>query len=202
MKARLAAMLIRLYPSRWRTEYGEELAELLMQRPLSPGAVLDVVCSAMWQQLRVQEPWLIVGAPLLVWALAFWIAVLSAPGCATHISGKPTWIGVVAFFSVGCWTVLRRGHGGGRAAIKLSMIVTLPFFVVGLLVLVNVVRVVFEPAASIEFRFGSSVGQGRGDVLTMLLVGPVLQIPYAGLIGWAGGLAGCVVRRARRLPQA
>jgi hypothetical protein len=202
MKVRLVAGLIRLYPSRWRAEYGEELTEVLMQRPLRPGAVLNVVCNAIWQQLRMQEPWLIVGAPLLVWAFAFWIVVLSAPVYATHIGGKPTWIGVVVFFGTGCWTVLRRGHGGGRAAMKLSMIVTLPFFVVGLLVLVHAMRVVIEPAGGIGFRFGSSVGQGRGDELTILLVGPVLQIPYAGLIGWVGGLAGRVARRARRLPQA
>ena len=201
MKARLAAGLIRLYPLRWRDEYGEELTEVLMLRPLSARGALNVICNAIWQQFRLQEPWLIVGAPLLVWALVFWIVVLSAPVYATHIGGKPTWVGVVIFFGIGCWTVIRRGHGGGRAAMKLSAIVTLPFFVVGLLVLAHAMRVVTEPAAGIGFRFGSSVAQGQGDVLTTLVAGPAMQIPYAGLIGWFGGLAGRVVRRSRGLPQ-
>jgi len=201
MKARLVAGLIRLYPSRWRAEYGEELAEILRQRPLRAGGVLNVVCNAIWQQLRMQEPWLIVGAPLFVWAVVFWIVVLAAPVYATHIGGKPTLVGVVVFFGIGYWTVIRRGRGGGRAAMKLSMIVTLPFFAVGLLVLVHAMRAVTEPAGSIGFRFGSSVGQGQSDVLMILVVGPVMQIPYAGLIGWVGGLAGRVVRRTRRLPQ-
>lgn len=195
------AGLIWLYPSRWRAEYGDELAEVLSHRSLRPGEVLNVVCNAMWQQLRMQEPWLIVGAPLLVWAFVFWIVILSAPLHATHIGEKPDWVGAVVFFGVGCWTVLRRGYGGGRAAMKLSMIVTLPFFLVGLLVLADAVRSVIVPAGGIGFRFGSSAGQQRGDVLTILLLGPVLQLPYAGLIGWVGGLAGRVVRRARLLPQ-
>lgn len=201
MKARLVKALIRLYPSRWRAEYGEELGEILMQRPLGTGAVLNVVCNAIWQQLRMQEPWLIVGAPLLVWAFVFWIMLLSAPVCATHIGGKPTGVGVLVFFGVGCWTVVRCGRGGGRAAMKLSLIVTLPFFVVGLLVLVHAIGVVTSPAGGIGFRFGSSDAQGRGDVLMILVAGPLMQIPYAGLIGWLGGLAGRIDRRTRGIPQ-
>jgi hypothetical protein len=212
MKARLAAQaksvvqhstlvagLIRLYPSRWRAEYGAELAGVLLQRPLGAGAVLNVVCNAVWQQLRMQEPWLIVGAPLLVWVFVLWIALLSAPGYAAHIGGEPAWVGLVLFFSTGCWTVLRRGHGGGRAALKLCMIVALPFFGAGLLVLMHAMRVVTEPAGGVGFRLGTSAGQGRGDLFTIFVAGPVMQIPCAGLIGWLGGLAGRVFRRARQL---
>jgi hypothetical protein len=200
MKDRLVAGLLRLYPSRWRADYGEELAEVLLRRPLGPWQVLNVVCHAVWQQLRMQEPWLIVGAPLLVWAFAFWIVVLSAPAYAAHVGGTPTWPGAVLFFGIGCWTALRRGHGGGRAAMKLSMMVTVPFFVVGLLVLVHAVGLVLEPAGAIGFRFGGPAGQDRGRVLTILLLGPILQLPYVALLGWCGGLAARVVRRARLLP--
>jgi hypothetical protein len=197
MKARFVAGLIRLYPSRWRAEYGEELAQVLLRRPLGTGGVLNVFCNAIWQQLRTQEPWLIVGAPLLVWAFVFWIVVLSAPAYAAHVGAKPTWVGLTVFFGTGYWTVVRRGHGGGLAAMKLSMLLTLPFLVFGLLVLVRVMRVVTESDGGIGFRFGTSVDQGRDDVLTIFLVGPLVQIPYAGLVGWLGGLAGRVVRRSK-----
>ena len=49
MKRLLVAGLVRLYPSRWRAEYGEELAEVLLRRPLGFGCVLNVAANAGWQ---------------------------------------------------------------------------------------------------------------------------------------------------------
>lgn len=196
MKRRLVAGLIRLYPSRWRVEFGEELADVLMRRPLGAGGVVNVAASAVWQQLRLQEPWLLLGVPLLFLVVARWIVLLaSAVYIATESRSGFGAIGL--FFAVGFWTVWRSGAGGGRAVMKLSMLVTLPFFVVGLLVLVQYVRVVASLDGAVSYRlYGPSTY--NVDVVGRFMSAPVLQIPFAGLIGWCGGLAGRLARRAAR----
>jgi hypothetical protein len=177
MKAQVVTALVRLYPAGWRAEYGEELAELLMRRPLGCGAAANVVANAVRQQWREQEPWLLIGAPLLVWMIAYLVLALVAPRHAKELAGKPTMVGVLIFFGVGFWTVWRKGEGGGRAAMKLSIILTLPVFLLGFLVMMQIL-----PTGPVR----PFVGNGRED-LVMLFVAPILQIPYAGLLGWVGG---------------
>lgn len=206
MKARFVAELIRLYPAQWRAEYAEGLAEVLVKRPLGAKEVLNVFVNAIWQQLRLQEPWLIAGAPVLLWDFVFWMTLLFAPAYAVHMGGKPTWVGMILFFGIGFWTVVRHGDDGGRAAMKLAMLLTLPPLTAALLVLVQALRVVTEPGGGGGFRFGASLAgtletQWRGDVVRLLVAQPILMIPCMGLVGWLGGRAGHVVQRIRRQPQ-
>ncbi len=44
---RPTALLLRLYPSRWRARYGDEFAALLEERPLGPFDVADVLLGAL-----------------------------------------------------------------------------------------------------------------------------------------------------------
>jgi hypothetical protein len=51
----------------------------------------------------------------------------------TRPSGSAAVLAVVPFLGVGLWTVLRCGRGGGRAAMKLSMLVMLPVLAASML---------------------------------------------------------------------
>jgi hypothetical protein len=44
-----------LYPPQWRDEYGTELEDLLLARPLQPAVVLNVIANALRQQVRVSN---------------------------------------------------------------------------------------------------------------------------------------------------
>lgn len=48
------ALLLRLYPARWRTRYGDEFAALLAERPLGPFDVADVLLGAIDAHLHLR----------------------------------------------------------------------------------------------------------------------------------------------------
>ena len=50
----MIAFLLRLYPARWRTRYGDEFAALLAERPLGPFDVADVLLGALDAQLHLR----------------------------------------------------------------------------------------------------------------------------------------------------
>lgn len=50
----MLALLLRLYPARWRTRYGDEFAALLAERPLGPFDVADVLLGALDAHLRLR----------------------------------------------------------------------------------------------------------------------------------------------------
>jgi hypothetical protein len=50
----MIALLLRLYPARWRTRYGEEFTALLGERPLGPFDVADVLLGALDAHLHLR----------------------------------------------------------------------------------------------------------------------------------------------------
>jgi hypothetical protein len=50
------ALLLRLYPARWRTRYADEFAALLAERPLGPFDVADVLLGALDAHLHLRGP--------------------------------------------------------------------------------------------------------------------------------------------------
>src|SRR3954451_1440112 len=50
----LIALLLRLYPARWRARYGDEFAAVLEERPLGPFDVADVVLGALDAHLHLR----------------------------------------------------------------------------------------------------------------------------------------------------
>jgi len=52
MKRSVVRRLLLLYPAKWRNEYGAELEDLLLAEPLRFSVVLNVVLSALRQQVR------------------------------------------------------------------------------------------------------------------------------------------------------
>jgi hypothetical protein len=132
LKFRLVRSLLRLYPSIWRNEYGEEIEELLLMEPLSASVIGDVLLNAARQHLRGDEPWKISGLFLLTWSL-FWtawnsIAPLSPPSHSlfTRAEGCIDWL---IYFATGYWTVARGGNGvwrGASAAVRAALVGIMP----------------------------------------------------------------------------
>jgi hypothetical protein len=52
MRVHLARRLASLYPASWRARYGDEFAAFLEDHPATPSAILDIIGSAMLEQLR------------------------------------------------------------------------------------------------------------------------------------------------------
>lgn len=50
----MIALLLRLYPARWRARYGDEFESLLAERPLGPFDVADVLLGALDAQLHLR----------------------------------------------------------------------------------------------------------------------------------------------------
>lgn len=50
----MIALLLRLYPARWRTRYGDEFGALLAERPLGPFDVADVLLGALDAHLHLR----------------------------------------------------------------------------------------------------------------------------------------------------
>jgi len=48
----MRSVLLRCYPARWRTRYGDEFGAILEERPLGPFDVLDILLGAIDAQLR------------------------------------------------------------------------------------------------------------------------------------------------------
>jgi hypothetical protein len=201
MKRRVVTALVRLYPARWRAEYGEELAQILMRRRLGVAGAANVIASAAWQQLRMQEPWVLITAPLLFWLLFDWALVFTHN---TPVTLRANWVGAVVSvglpFSAGLWTFVRTGKEPARAAMKMAILLALPHFIVGLSVLIGAVHPVVTSTGATVFRFApAGPGERLADVATMFLFNPILQIPFCGVFGWLGGLGGRVVRRFRQV---
>lgn len=200
MKPRLIATLVTLYPERWRNEYGQELAEVLGNRPLGFSAILNVLMSAGTQQLRTQQPWLLVGIPHLIWIVA-WLVASASIGPVLLTRGSPTYASLL-FLIVGFWTVIRHGRAGGRAAMKLNLLICSPMLMVGLFAVIGAIRLVLvgpgHPSPSYDWRvsllFYDAGRHTRPELFQIFLIAPLLQVPFAGVVGWCGGLAGRLVR--------
>jgi Sec-independent protein secretion pathway component TatC len=52
MKRRITRWLLRCYPGQWRTEYGDELEDLLEQRPMRLATIGNVLSSALRERAR------------------------------------------------------------------------------------------------------------------------------------------------------
>lgn len=187
MKRLLVAALIRLYPARWRSEYGAEFTEVLLRRPIGVRELVNVVGSAIWQQCRGGEPWMLIGIPFL--ALETFVVVSAMRGEPfADLSRRGGWpaqfIQFALFFAVGFWTIMRRGRAAGRAGMKFNMIATCPFIAAGLLALSGALHITIVNA------------KAQPEYWTAFLVlAPFAQLPYAGAVAWLGGRAARVARR-------
>lgn len=203
--------LLRMYPARWRHEYGEELTGILMDKILGPSALFDVFRAATGQQLRVGEPWLILGVPLLIFNLAImvWNTFNPATYVGSTLDASPAqrilfWLPALC---VGCWTVLRNPEHGqpGMAAMKSALLTTWPVSLIALLAAIGVLSVVTLGPGDLPGRLsahGLTITLydrlGRPTHLFPLFVLPIFNLPAAAVGGCIGGLSARVWLRLGR----
>jgi len=134
VRRRLVAALLRIYPFEWRREYGSELADVLLDRPLGTCIVADVFWNGLRERARSLEPSTVLGFGMMLVVLAGlawnifaprpyaegW-TVLLEPSSKTlpTIDVRPLTSELYLLFllSTGCWLHLRRGGEGFRKCV-------------------------------------------------------------------------------------
>jgi hypothetical protein len=123
MRTRTIALLLRLYPAKWRAEYGQELESILSARPVTWAVIADAIWSATVERARTAEPWAWAGAVLLTANLcAFTInSVAPIPVGRYNAYESLTYVPLIAGI---CWTAAR-GAGLGRTIAVAGRIIAL-----------------------------------------------------------------------------
>jgi hypothetical protein len=191
----IVAALLRLYPAAWRSEYGPELQEILLARPLSPRVIGDLTLNALRQRAQGPEPSTILGlASMLVILIGFvltggsygrdWTALLQ-PSSKTFPTVTVTFLAsevyVLLLVGCGCWTHLR--HGGtanqsGVAAVRMSLIAAIPILLGALLMMSGLISL-------------RSLGPHLPPPSSLaILVSPLARLPESWIWGALGGQLG------------
>jgi hypothetical protein len=215
MKTTLVAWLLRFYPKAWRAEYGAELSSMLLARPLSAAIVFDVAASAVWQRLRAMEASTAVGIGLMLVTIVAIVWIMMSPpayGFSARIDllQRPmrSELYVLMLAALGFWTALRGTHSPGRAAIRASVIGSIPLVAVGVLMLSGVLRYVeLSPGQStisldgaIVYTFYKGQQQMPGPAPLLMVLSPLLRLPGAWLWGVISGSLGRKFADWRRRP--
>jgi len=144
MKHFIVRMLLRMYPDSWRREYGIELRDLLVARPLTVGTFGNVLRSGLWQRLRAAEISTLVGIGILLVMLNGFVWNIIAPpryGSGSSMLLQYFWesnLYVEILVGCGLWTYLRYGgklSRSGRAAMRITFLAGVPSMLAGVLML-------------------------------------------------------------------
>lgn len=196
----LIAALLRLYPSEWRAEYGEELETVLSLRPMTPSVVVDVALSAACQRWKRDKAWKMCGIFLFVWTTI--VICLNNTARLSHVSaGWCEMLPQSILLMAGCLTVLRkRDASPSWAAAQTALlgcvpeIVTLTFWAAG--IFHPLVTKAAGPFPLLESRLAMSgmtfptIPQPSLGMVPVLVAAILLQ---ACVIGFVGGLLGRVI---------
>lgn len=226
IKERFTSALLRIYPARWRSEYGAELSDLLLTQPLSALVVADVVWNGARQRARSLELSTIIGVAAMLVIVVGLVQNIIAPlpyvgGAATSLLQPsmmtlPTLVVaplksnlyVLALIACGCGTYLRnRGVSSpGVAAMKVTLIAGIPVMVAAILMLTGVLATTVIGPADTPRTF-----QQHGFTFTFysndhivpsawsVLVAPFFRVPWSWLWGTVGGRLGLSIARRMRL---
>jgi hypothetical protein len=209
MKTTIVSWLLYLYPKAWRAEYGDELRTMLLARPLTAAIVVDIARSAMWQRLRVVLPptWVGIGLMLVtIWAIASMMVapppyVRSVLSERIELVQKPlqSEFYVLVLFAIGFWTAVAGKQSPARAAMRASMIASIPLALIGLLMLTGLLphtelvpgqKIAMLNARGIVYPFYKGLQQIPAPAPLTLLLSPLLRLPGAWLWGTVGGSLG------------
>ena len=215
MRTRLVSWLLRLYPHAWRAEYGAELRGMLLRRPLSAAIVVDVAMSALWQRVRAMEASTVAGIFLMLVTIAALVSNVMAPpeyafSERIDLLQRPmrSELYVLLMAGLGFWMALRGNHWPGRAAIRASIIASIPLVVVGVLMWAGILSFVeLSPGQSpissdggIIYAFYKGQQQIPGPAPLVMVLSPLLRLPGAWLWGSIGGVLGRRYADWRRRP--
>lgn len=107
MTPRLAHLLLRLYPRRWRARYGDEFEALLLSMPSGPRASADILRSALREHL-LPTPLATEGAVMATSPRSLHDAV-RLPSAFLPLAMSLAALSVIALAAV--WTFAHTGHG-------------------------------------------------------------------------------------------
>ena len=201
----IALALLRLYPAQWRREYGSELRDLVLARPITVGAMADLAWNGLRQRGRDTAPSTILGvASMLVVSNGVvlaggsyaqnWMAVIR-PSSMTFPTITVTFLAsnlyALLLMVCGGWTHLRRNgsaHASGVAAMRMSLFAGAPVILGGALLALGV----------IDIRFVEPAVQGAPNAWAMMAA-PLARLPESWMWGAVGAcLAHWAVTRRRR----
>ena len=187
----IIAALMRLYPASWRNEFGAELQDLLLARPLTFAIACNVLWSGLRQRGRATEPATIIGLGMMAVVAAAFIFSSEPVLQPSGITWPPldvSWLDPsTEFYALllmvcGVWTQLKysdRIRRSAIAAMKLTLIGGIPVMLVGVLMFIGVVD------AFPRVAFGT-------------LVAPIFATPYSAVWGAVGGQIGRSLSYLRR----
>jgi hypothetical protein len=166
LRPRLVAALLRIYPARWRAEYGAELTDLLLARPLGVATIADVVWNGCRERVRSLDLATLFGLAAMAAILALlgwnlvgpqphehaWTRLLEPTGMTfPTITIRPLASGLYVVFVLWCGCAIHLREGAtpmrsGIAAMKVSFIASLPIMVVGALMFLEIIDRAGSPA--------------------------------------------------------
>jgi hypothetical protein len=217
IKHRLIAALVRIYPARWREEYGAELSDVLQADPLGSNTIIDVFWNGCWQRLRSLELATIFGLAAMLMILAAFAWNIAAPQSYGSrwttllepsdmtfptITVRPFVSELYVLFLVACGCVIHLQRGGrptrsGMAAMKISFIAGLPIMAAGVLMLLGVMQATVlgpgdTPTTFREhgFAFTYYSQHTHSPAPLSVLLAPLARLPESWIWGSVGGVLG------------
>ena len=182
---RLIAALLRIYPAAWRREYGEELTDILRERPLTARVMADVAWNGLSQRGRAAEPSTILGLAsmfltlvgIVVRGVVLQQSSMTFPTVRLALLTAEFY--VVLIVGCGCWTYLRHGDNvsrSGVAAMRMSLIAGTPALIIGLLMMFGFLDVIA----------GANGAAGARTFASAILIARLAQVPEAWIWGSIG----------------
>jgi hypothetical protein len=195
----IVSVLLRLYPSAWRSEYGSELMDILHARPLRLGVIGDVAWNGVWLRARAAEPSTILGlSAMLLVLVSFvgtgvsygrtWTAWLQpSPRTFPPVMALASGFFVFLLVVCGCWTHLRHGstaRRSGLAAMRMGLIAGIPIMLAGALLMSDLVEL-------------KIVGGLPPPPPWAVLIAPLARVPEFWIWGALGGKLGKPISRRK-----
>jgi len=201
-KPALVGALLRLYPAAWRREYGDELTDILLSRPLTAGAIADLLWNAGVQRVRAAAPSTILGVAGMLVVLAGFVIDPTRNGLGWTALLRPTSMTfptiVVTFLTsevytillwvCGYWTLRRyrvTPARAGVAAMRMSLIAGSPVVLAGLLLGLGAIDLTFSGLPSQPSPLA-------------VIAAPLARLPENWLFGWMGAWVACRFGRVKK----
>jgi len=181
---------------------------MLRVRPLSAAIVFDIARSAIWQRrVRMPATWVGIGLMLVtIWAIVSTMVapppyVASALSERIELLQKPlqSEFYVLVLVAIGFWTAVAGKQSPARAAMRASVIASIPLALIGLLMLTGLLayaelvpgqKIAMLNARGILYPFYKGIQQIPASAPLTLLSSPLLRLPGAWLWGTVGGSLG------------
>ncbi|MFA5910558.1 MAG: hypothetical protein WC815_17390 [Vicinamibacterales bacterium] len=227
IRDRVVTLLLRLYPSAWRSEYGPELTDMLLTRPLGANIIADVLLSGLRERVRSVEPSTVMGLIVMLVILSGVLWNIAAPQPYGHastellqpstktlptITVRPLASEAYLLFLMGfaCWINLRRGgkvSQSGVAAMRICFIAGLPIMLAGILMGFGVLSLVVLGPGDVPTTFHEHgltytyySAHPNSPAPLSVIASPLFRLPESWIWGTLGGWLGHRISAFRQSP--